>query len=228
MKNKSSMLEKLLKRVGEYAEENSTRTNREPGDCLADTLKKTGDLLLFNRVYNPDAKVMDEILACYSMGFLTGEGVPILDVFNKITENFRDLEHREPAEAIIYVHDSVRQGDNASSAMSKLRFFSPETAYLTAIGEKIGEFDRTSKRAADFLQIKVEKNLTQEQIGHIVSLYAMKMLIDAGVSSEQVIGTLSGFSREYIVGPSPKVFGMLDLLDAKDYAEYGHPIKRLI
>ena len=152
-----------------------------------------------------------------------GEGVPVLDAFNAVADNFTVLNHNEPAEAIKYVHDSVRQGDTMAAPMSKLRFFSPESAYLTAIGEWTGDVDKTLKRAADILQIKAEQELTPEQTGQIVSLYGTRMLIGAVASNgDKIIETLSGLSKEHSIGPDPKVFKVLELLEARDSAEYGY------
>ena len=223
MENKSNMLEKLLGRVGKFGQEYSTEYSQVPNNCLVQTLQKSKELREFNERCNPSIGLMNEILACYSMGHLMGWGIPILDVFKNVAESFTELGYREPVKAIMYIHDSVRQGDTMFAPMAKQGFFSPESGYLTAVGEESGDVDRALKSAADILEAKVKYSLRPEQVGEFVFLHGIRFLSDAGLTYERTAEILSVISKQFLIGPGPKILEVFRSLEAKNRIQQKQP-----
>ncbi|MDP3027682.1 MAG: type II secretion system F family protein [Nanoarchaeota archaeon] len=214
----------LLARVGEYAgrymEEEAAAGKLT--DVLKDILKKAKNISEIKKKFRrADLNKIDEIAACYSLGQLVGCGVPILDTLKYTADNFKELNLPDPANAIMEVHNSIRQGDALANPMSR-GFFSKESVYLTAIGEEIGDVDKTFKKSAEILEAKITHNPSPEQIGEILFYYGAGMFFDAGFPCLKSIRLLAENSKIFSIGPKHEILDRVG-----DYIEGGDALDHL-
>ena len=170
-----------------FVDEAVGNTSGGPGGyCGFEGMKnKFKQIKNFNEQYNPEATRIEEITLYNSLGELYRHGVPIFEGLKGLITSFEKFDREEPAGALKYIHDAIRQGDTFIYPMVNQKFFSRKPLYAIAAGEVTGDMDESMGRAADILQDEVRYGLTPEQVSEHVRLYGHLLIRNAGLSEEQ-------------------------------------------
>lgn len=194
----------MLARVGNVLDDERGTKN------LIDTLKQAKEVAELEYVRNPGEDRLNEIVACYSFGKLIHEGMPVLETINLIRMNFDEaggdsFKYAQAEKMMEFLYNCIRQGDSLANPMNKKKFFSPETIYLTDIGEMTGDVDHIFEKSTEILKDKIKYSLTQEQTGELSFYYGLGLLQNSGISLIRGLRILEDLAKRLPIGPNQKV-----------------------